>query len=41
MFLAGCLLSWALIGLTRSAAAIRARLAALVIAGAAHDTSPS
>jgi putative membrane protein len=40
MFLAGCLLSWALIGLDpiRRRPGIRARLAALVIAGAAHDT---
>jgi putative membrane protein len=40
MFLAGCLLSWALIGLDpiRRRPAIKARLAALVIAGAAHDT---
>jgi putative membrane protein len=40
MFLAECLLSWALIGLDpmRRRLAIRARLAALVIAGAAHDT---
>ena len=40
MFLAGCLLSWALIGLDpiRRRPGIKARLAALVIAGAAHDT---
>jgi len=40
MFLAGCLLSWALIGLDpiRRRPGIKARLAALVVAGAAHDT---
>jgi putative membrane protein len=40
MFLAGCLLSWALIGLdpVRHRPGVRGRLAALVIAGAAHDT---
>ena len=40
MFLAGCLLSWALIGLDpiRRRPGVKARLAALVIAGAAHDT---
>jgi putative membrane protein len=40
MLLAGCLLSWALIGLDpiRRRPGIKARLAALVVAGAAHDT---
>lgn len=40
MFLAGCLLSWALIGIDpiRRRPGIRARLAALVIAAAGHDT---
>ena len=40
MFLAGCLLSWALIGLDpiRRRPGIKARLAALVVAAAAHDT---
>jgi putative membrane protein len=40
VFLAGCLLSWALIGLDpiRRRPGITARLAALVVAGAAHDT---
>lgn len=40
MFLAGCLVSWAIIGLDpiRRRPGIKARLAALVLAGAAHDT---
>ena len=40
MFLAGCLLSWALIGLDpiRRRPGTKARLAALAVAGAAHDT---
>jgi putative membrane protein len=40
MFLAGCLLSWALIGLDpiRRRPGIKTRLAALIVAGAAHDT---
>jgi putative membrane protein len=40
MFLVGCLLSWALIGLdpVRRRPGIKARLAALVVAAAAHDT---
>lgn len=40
MFLAGCLLSWAIIGIDpiRHRPGIRARLAALIIAGAGHDT---
>jgi putative membrane protein len=40
MFLAGCLVTWAIIGLDpiRRRPGIRARLAALVLAGAAHDT---
>jgi putative membrane protein len=40
MFLAGCLLSWALIGLDpiRRRPGVKARLVALVVAGAAHDT---
>jgi putative membrane protein len=40
MFLSGCLISWALIGIepVRRRPGIRARLAALVIAGAGHDT---
>lgn len=40
MFLAGCLLSWVLIGLDpiRRRPGTKARLAALVVAGAAHDT---
>ncbi len=40
MFLAGCLLSWALIGLDpiRRRPGIKARLVTLVVAGAAHDT---
>jgi putative membrane protein len=40
MFLAGCLLSWALIGLDpiRRRPGIKSRVAALVVAAAAHDT---
>lgn len=40
MFLAGCLLSWALIGLDpiRRRPGIKTRVAALVVAAAAHDT---
>jgi putative membrane protein len=40
MFLTGCLLSWALIGLDpiRRRPGIKARLVALVVASAAHDT---
>ena len=40
MFLAGCLLSWAIIGVDpiRRRPGIKARLAALVIGAAAHDT---
>jgi putative membrane protein len=40
MFLAGCLLSWAIIGVDpiRRRPRVKARLAALIIAGAAHDT---
>jgi putative membrane protein len=40
MFLAGCLVSWAIIGLDpiRRRPGVTARLVALVIAGAAHDT---
>ena len=39
MFLAGCLLSWAIIGVDpiRHRPPVKARLAALIIAGAAHD----
>jgi putative membrane protein len=42
MFLVGCLLSWALIGLDpiRRRPGIKARLAALIVAGAAHGTLP-
>jgi putative membrane protein len=40
MFLAGCLLSWAIIGIDpiRRCPGIGARLAALIVAGAGHDT---
>ena len=40
MFLAGCLLSWAVIGIDpiRRRPGTRGRLAALVIAAAGHDT---
>lgn len=40
MFLAGCLLSWALVGVdpVRHRPGVPARIAALVVAGAAHDT---
>jgi putative membrane protein len=40
MFLAGCLLSWAIIGIDpiRRRPGLRVRLAALAIAGAGHDT---
>jgi putative membrane protein len=40
MFLASCLLSWAIIGIDpiRRRSGLRARIAALVIAGAGHDT---